>query len=405
MQQRMPQLKDLLHHHLSQMETSARAFAERAGISYPTVLALLHKGSVPRKPAHREALRRELNLDQDTWASVLAVSQRDGIDIPSEGPLSLRQMVLKALLAQGFTEQTFAKVSNVPYATLMGMTRKGAIPRADTLGVVAEKLGLSLAEVMAAAQRSRVDRIHDGSEPISEVILLGAGEPVSEEDTAAAGALATMANGHAPASSDEPPFLSQLAANRIAEEGVSVAGFAKTHGIPYISLHHLLTTGIPPQRETVLEPLARALGLAEQDFADSLRRSTEAPTPAMQPSDDEASTPLQDSLRELVRSRNLTTKAFAELADLSVLTATKLLKHGDLPGRVSTHEKLRSLLQLGPADYQELVRRSRSDGAVRQGGPDSVPGDAPTLEELSELIRRLGPRQRSALKRFILDLA
>jgi len=393
----MPQLKDLLQNHLSQQETSARAFAERAGISYPTVLALLHKGSVPRKPAHREALRRELNLGQDIWASVLAVSQRDGIDIPSEGPLSLRQMVLKALLAQGFTEQTFAKVSNVPYATLMGMTRKGAIPRADTLAVVAEKLGLALPEVMAAAQRSRVDRVHDGAEPVSDVILLAPDE-VAEEDAPAA------ILGHAPPASEEPPFLSQLAADRIAEEGVSVAGFARTHGIPYISLHQLLTTGVPPQRSTVLEPLAQALGLSEQDFSRSLRRSTETPTPASQPSDDEASTPLQDALRELVRSRNLTTKAFAELADLSVLTATKLLKHGDLPGRVSTHEKLRSLLQLAPADYQELVRRSRSEGSVRESGPDSAPSDAPTLEELSELIRRLGPRQRSALKRFILDL-
>jgi len=393
----MPQLKELLQNHLSQQETSARAFAERAGISYPTVLALLHKGSVPRKPAHREALRRELNLGQDTWASVLAVSQRDGIDIPSEGPLSLRQMILKALLAQGFTEQTFAKVSNVPYATLMGMTRKGAIPRADTLAVVAEKLGLALPEVMAAAQRSRVDRGHDGAEPVSDVILLAPSEPAGDEDAAAV-------DGPAAAAAGEPPFLSQLAADRIAEEGVSVAGFARAHGIPYISLHQLLTTGVPPQRTTVLEPLARSLGLTDQDFARSLRRSTEAPTPAMQPSDDEASTPLQDALRELVRSRNLTTKAFAELADLSVLTATKLLKHGDLPGRVSTHEKLRSLLQLAPADYQELVRRSRSEGSVREGGPDSAPSDAPTLEELSELIRRLGPRQRSALKRFILDL-
>jgi len=393
----MPQLKELLQNHLSQQETSARAFAERAGISYPTVLALLHKGSVPRKPAHREALRRELNLGQDTWASVLAVSQRDGIDIPSEGPLSLRQMVLKALLAQGFTEQTFAKVSNVPYATLMGMTRKGAIPRADTLAVVAEKLGLALPEVMAAAQRSRVDRVHDGVEPVSDVILLAPGEPAEDAEAA-------PLDGQAPSSTGEPPFLSQLAADRIAEEGVSVAGFARAHGIPYISLHQLLTTGVPPQRSTVLEPLAKALGLSAHDFAGSLRRSTEAPTPASQPSDDEASTPLQDALRELVRSRNLTTKAFAELADLSVLTATKLLKHGDLPGRVSTHEKLRSLLQLAPADYQELVRRSRSEGSVREGGPDSAPSDAPTLEELSDLIRRLGPRQRSALKRFILDL-
>jgi predicted transcriptional regulator len=395
----MPQLKDLLQTHLSAMDTSARAFAERSGISYPTVLALLHKGSVPRKPAHREALRRELNLAQDDWAAVLAASQRDGIDIPSDGPLSLRQMILKALFAQGFTEQTFAKVSGVPYATLMGMTRKGAIPRAETLQVIADKLGLDRVEVTTAVQRSRVERAHDGLDGGSEVILLASEEPPEEA------ANATI-NGHAPEEEETaPPFLSQLAANRIAEEAVSVAGFARSHGIPYISLHHLLTTGIPPQRESVLVPLAKALGLNEDDFTRSLRRSTEIPTPATHPQDDDASTPLQDSLRDLVKSRNLTTKAFAELADLSVLTATKLLKHGDLPGRVSTHEKLRSLLQLEAGDYQELVRRSRPEIPVRSGAGDASLQDAPSIEELMELVRRLGPRQRSALKRFILDLA
>src|SRR5215210_9279893 len=96
----MAQLKDLLATHLSKSDVSARAFAERTGISYPTLLALLHKGSVPRKPEHRELLRRELGIDQDAWASILAASQKDGVEIPADGPLTLQQLVLKALLAQ-----------------------------------------------------------------------------------------------------------------------------------------------------------------------------------------------------------------------------------------------------------------------------------------------------------------
>ena len=46
----MANLKDLLVQHLSANDTSARAFAERTGMSYPTVLALVHKGIAPRNP-------------------------------------------------------------------------------------------------------------------------------------------------------------------------------------------------------------------------------------------------------------------------------------------------------------------------------------------------------------------
>src|SRR3954467_12106063 len=150
----MAQLKELLQQHLARNDTSLRVFSERTGISYPTVLALLSRGHVPRKPEHREALRRELGLDQDAWAGVLAASQRDGVDIPAEGPLTLQQLVLKSLLAQGFTEQTFARLTGVPYPTVMGLTRKGAIPRTDTIHVIADKLGIPREDIDAAVEES-----------------------------------------------------------------------------------------------------------------------------------------------------------------------------------------------------------------------------------------------------------
>lgn len=391
----MPQLRELLQQHLQRHSASARAFAERVGISYPTVLALLHKGSVPRKPEHRELLRQELGLAQDEWASVLAASQRDGIDIPREGPLTLRQLVLKALLAQGYTEQTFARASGIPYATIMGVTRKGAIPRADTLLSIAEKLALEPSQVEDAAERSRAERAVEGFEPSGEVVLV---PPPS--------ALST--NGHAfveegeeqPPAEAEPPQLAQLVADRVASQQLSLAAFARQHGLPYLSLHRLVATGEPPQQPEALQALRAAVGLDTEHFARSLERSQREPTPAQAPSEDQHLTPLQEALQALVKARHLTTKAFAELADLSVLTATKLLKHGDLPGRTSTHEKLRTLLQLAPADYEDLVARSRSDQADRGGAT----ADGPTLEELMQLVRALGVRQRHQLKQFLVQL-
>jgi predicted transcriptional regulator len=406
----MPQLQELIQGHLASRNLSARAFAERTGVGYPTVLALLARGSVPRKAEHREALRRELGLDQESWAAVIAASQKDGIDIPSEGPLTLRQLVLKALLAQGFTEQSFAKVSGVPYATLMGLTRKGAIPRAETLATIAEGLGLARDEVDAAVAYSRAQRDEDPSGTdavVAEELADDAPEPQDLNGDAREGGEA------------EVPNLAQLVADRIAAHGVSVAAFGKQHGIPYISLHRLIASGVPPRRRNALEPLARALGLAEQLFETSLMKSKRSPIPATAPSDEEKLTPLQEALRRVVRHRNLTTKAFAELADLSVLTATKLLKHGDLPGRATTHEKLRTLLQLTADEYHDLVRRSR--GAVEaERAPNAAPvpvpvavagtpgaagaEQGPTVAELAELIERLNPRQRSALKQFILTM-
>src|SRR5258708_1815812 len=134
----MPTLTELIERHLSDRDLSARAFAEQVGMSYPTLLSLCNKGHVPRKPEHREALRRAIGLGQDAWAAVLAASGKDSIDIPTQGQLTLQQLVVKALYAQGFSEQTFAKASGIPYPTILGITRKAAVPRDGTLTRLAE---------------------------------------------------------------------------------------------------------------------------------------------------------------------------------------------------------------------------------------------------------------------------
>ncbi|MBA2479054.1 MAG: hypothetical protein H0V44_00190 [Planctomycetes bacterium] len=382
---------------MASTDVSARAFAERTGISYPTLLALLHKGIAPRKPEHRELLRREFAIDQDAWASILAASQKDAVDIPADGPLNLQQLVLKALLAQGFNEQSFAKVSDVPYPTIMGLTRKGAIPRSDTLMAIADKLGLTQEQMDGAVALSRASkRGEDAAEAASDKADLA--------DGVAAGV--AVADG-----GDDVPQLAQLVADHVGRAGVSVAAFGRLHGIPYLSLNRLINSGVPPRRKSVLDPLARALGLSEQTFETSLMKSKRAPLPASARRPGADMTPLQEALHRLVQDRALTTKAFSELADLSVLTATKLLKHGDLPGRTTTHEKLRNLLQLSADDYQDLVARSRSNGRVEESAPvaEHVPiarvngSDAgPQATELVELIERLNPRQREAIKQLIL---
>jgi predicted transcriptional regulator len=386
----MPHLKDLLQQHLAKHDLSARTFAERVDISYPTVLALLHKDSVPRKAEHREILRRELGVDQEAWATVLASSQKDAIDIPASGPLTLQQIVLKALLGQGYTEQSFARMSKIPYAKVMGITRKGSIPRGDTLVTLAEKLGLSIEALTAAAELSRSHKHGDAAEA-----------PVDDANT---------------------PSLAQLVADAVAKAGTSVASFARVHDIPYLSLTKLIKNGLPPRRKSVLEPLAKALGLAPADFDSSLRKSKANPTPATARSAEAAMSPLQEALHRVVTEKKLTTKAFAELSDLSVLTATKLLKRGALPGRATTHEKLRALLGIDGEAYQDLLKRSRGGATTPPpgdaGDDDDLPGagdpglagltdghgGGPGSGELLELVERLTARQRDALKQFILTM-
>ena len=94
----MATLQDLLKRHLEARHMSVKTLAERLGMSYPTVLALIKKGSVPRSQEHRDALRSELELSSDAWAAVFASSMREGVEIPTEGPLTLQQLVIKAML-------------------------------------------------------------------------------------------------------------------------------------------------------------------------------------------------------------------------------------------------------------------------------------------------------------------
>jgi predicted transcriptional regulator len=352
------------------------------------VLAAVKKGSLPRKPEHREALREALDITPDDWAGILAVSGRDHIDLGGSAP-TLQQLVLKAILGRGQTEQTFAQESGVPYPTILGVTRKGAIPRTETLVTMAAALSLALADVTAAVERSKAIR-REGSPPVPD--------PATQS-------------------------LAQMVANTARRNGQSLAAFARVHSLPYLAVMKLVGSGEPPTETDILERFAQALGMDTSEFGSLVDRSRDCPEPASMVNEDgDQVTPLQAALKSVIEQKALTMKAFAELSELSVLTATRLVKHGALPSRTTTHAKLRSLLDLDEQTYGDLVSRSKGAPQTDAIGdedfqhqeteeimPDGENGEALARRsldpELVRLICGLDPRKRDALKVFLKTLA
>jgi len=378
----MATLQDLLKRHLDARNISVKTLAERLGMSYPTVLALIKKGSVPRSQEHRDALRNELELSTDAWAAVFSSSMRDGVDIPAEGPLTLQQLVTKAMLVQGYSEQSLADKSGVPYPTLLGVTRKGAIPRTDTIATMAEVLGIDAATMEDAVALSKDRR------GLSEHVSTTHAHVGSHSDTDT-----YSENEDAEPTDMVAVSLAQVALDVITKAGVSTAYFAKENDIPYITLMRLIREGMPPVRSAMLQLMKKAFGLDEAAFESALDCSRANPAPASRAKASEiASNPLQASLLRVVDERGLTVKAFADLADLSVLTATRLLKKGDLPGRQATHGKLRGLLNLSESEYDLLLQRAHAAGAGEVDEDDAHPAHpAPLAQPATEPFLRQSP--------------
>lgn len=381
-------LQGLLAVHLEKKCLTARAFADQTGVSYPTVLSIINKGSMPRKLEHRESLREALHCDTDTWATVMALSGADQIDLGGEAP-TLQQMVLKEILVRGQSEQSFATESGIPYPTILGVTRKGAIPRGETLVTITEALDLDPAEVTAAVDRSRAVR-REGTPPVPD---------------------------------PQTQSLAQLVANTARRNGQSLAAFSRVHDLPYLVIMRLVGSGVPPDEADVLERLGQALGLDTDTLQYSVGQSRAQPEPASVGNDGPSeSTPLQSALKSVIDKKGLTMKAFAELSELSVLTATRLVKHGAMPSRSATHAKLRSLLDLNENEYSELLRRSKdtpktdviSDDDFQHQETEEITPDGEDREalaklavadpELAQLIVNLDHKKRAALKMFLKTL-
>jgi hypothetical protein len=187
----------------------------------------------------------------------------------------------------------------------------------------------------------------------------------------------------------------------------------------------LVGSGLPPDDSDVLDNLSRSLGLDDDTFHGLLNKIRSNPEPAADGEAETQATPLQVALRLVIEKKGLTMKAFAELSELSVLTATRLVKHGALPSRSTTHAKLRTLLDLGENEYGELLAKSKETDAPAtdiideefqhreteeltpngdEGTPLSVRQLTDIDPELSKLIARLDGRKREALKTFIRTL-
>lgn len=404
-----PLLCDLLRQHLEHTGLSARALSFKIGASYPSMLAWIKGRGVPRKEEHREALRRELALQPDAFHRVLAASIKEcGIeDFPEDEALDLRQLVLRHLETHHLTERTFSDLSGIPYATLQGITRRGAVPRASTLEQLAQALGVPLETVREAAQRTRGE-------------AEAAGHPVAlttevETPHHHAPPVAAPQPAPAPAPAEAPAStLARQASERIAASGLTIGAYARIHNLPYIQLARLVSHGIEPADPAVRAAIAAACS-GERREGEAAAGSA-PPTRALHRYDRHhhplyaeepvpGDHPLHDALLKLCRERQWSQQQFAKAAGLAVQTASRLLR-GEVPSRDSTHEKLRQLLGLDEAAYRALLPPEPAE-APAGGEAPSRRGAAEHDDEalaLARQIMRLQPGQRHAVKRLVRTL-
>ncbi len=400
-----PLLSDLLKAHLQTTGGSARALAEKLDASYPSVLAWMSKGGVPRKPEHREALRRELAMAPDAFSRVLAASSKEPIDIPHDGPLDLRQLLLKHLGERNLTERTFADLSNIPYATLMGITRRGAVPRGGTLEQLAQALGVTIEFVRESAGRTRGEAEAAGH----AVEVTAEAEPTAHAvESAHAAAEVHSALIAEPTPSGE---LARVANERVAASGLSAAAYARTHELPYLALSKLLATGIEPEDAEVLGRLRAAFpaprtaaAVASPLPASVPQASAVSGTRALHRAGDASvgDHPLHEMLLKLCRERGWSQQKFAQVSGLAVPTASRLLK-GELPGRGPTHLKLREVLGIDESAYRALLPpepQSAEDAPPQRAAKPAAAEDAEVLK-LCRAVNELDDGQRAAVWQLV----
>lgn len=411
----MPTLQEVVQTHLELSGKSIRALAKEAKITYPTLLGVVNRGSVPRKSEHRESLREVLEIDdEDEWQEILMASTTNGMAITPGQTQTLQQLISQKMYARGMTEQQLAEQAEVAYSTVMGITRKGSIPREDSLNSVVDVLGLEPEEVRAAIGASRAMRRSGGTDVIEK-------EP------------------------KEVIGLAQVVGKHIRTRGQSMGSFAEDLGVGYFLLSRFLETGEPPKDKNVLKALRKMLDLSKEDFDDAVAKGKEEPEPAeLGPQDEllgEDANALQLAMVNYMREHDLTLKALAKRADLSQVTVSRLVKQGQAPTRATTHIKLQELLGLSPNRYQALVGTGQdetgaltvqaadadeeeTDGyaaddsyepqgiaeaeqkATESGPQESIAAlsgssGVPTKDELIALVKKLGPKQREALKTFL----
>lgn len=332
-------LQGVLQSFMLQQGMSAKALAEKAGISYPTMLNIIKSGNIPRKPSHRESLRDITGIDREQWADILSRSGKNQTGHDSNAPSTLQSLVTKALYAKGFSEKSLATATELPYATISGITRKGAVPRRASLDLIIDALGLDAEEVDKAVRSSHASRHQSEAE---------------EDEFAAYDCVATIAD---------------IITQRLAETGKSLATFAKELKIGYLSISRLMNGHTPESSLEHFDGLREELGLDEAQFAASVHL-TERPQEITSltirgrhpvPSN---ATPLQKALIAYMNRANFTIKSLAEKSGLSQLTMARIIKQQAAPSRASTHKKLQDLLELDHASYLSLIDGEQKTGRL-----------------------------------------
>ncbi len=379
-------LQDVLQAYMLEHGVSAKTLSEQSGISYPTMLNVIKSGNIPRKPDHREALRNIVGYDRDSWADVLSRSGRnatDRIENSDNSPANLQVLVSKALYAKGFSEKSLAEATGLPYATISGITRKGAVPRKHSLDTIVEILELDPELVDKAVRSSHASR-HQTDFDDDEFADL-----------------------------DSVASIADIINQRLAESGVSLAKFAQSVGIGYLTLSRIMNGKLKPDDLSQYHSLGEELGLDQAQFAAAVHfteESHEVTSLTIRgkhpvPSD---ATPLQKALIAYMNQENLTIKALAEQSGLSQLTMARIIKQQATPSRASTHKKLQELLELDHHSYLELIGGEQKTGRLasrqrrkeqreeREDGTDYFAHDAttpgtedPIHQETSALIARL----------------
>lgn len=419
----MPTLQDLLQNHLTESGISVRKLAEQAEIGYQALLGVVNKGTVPRKASHRNALQDILGLDDAAWDAALHASEGAAasgpVPVPETGPVTLQQLVARELATRGLDEKGLAEVAEVPYPTVLGITRRGTIPRTDTIKRVAAVLDLDVSTLDAAIETSRQVRRGGGQAPRPKV-----------------------------AEAEDVPVLAELVAETIRKRHQSMGSFSRDVGVGYLVIARLIERGVIPQEQQVLDALRDACEVTQSTFTAVLEASQERPGAAVKPQRDDLLSPdataLQRAMVGFMRDNNLNLKTLAKRASLSQVTVSRLVKGGQLPSRSATHHKLQTLLGIDAPSYRALLEQSSPTAALtaKPGAANEVPrtsadtltgeddtdhylphdhtppqgiaalpdlppgtlspdGKPPTTEELSKLMRRLDGSQREALRAFL----
>ena len=328
-------LQDVLRNYLASNGLSVRAFSNTTGINYATVLSMVNKGSVPRKQAHRDMLRETLGISERDWNQLLLTTSHVETEHGANEAVTLQQLVTRRMFERGLTEQSLAEHTDLAYPTIMGLTRKGSIPRQQSLQTIAAFLGISSADLHAALAVSKASR---------------RGLSVDAVQT---GAVTVT------------PPLATLVWQSLVQRGQNMAEFAQSIGVGYLGMSRLIEHGDVPESAEIRRRLQAVLELDDATFAESVANIAAAddetngvPTRRHDAFLTNGSSPLQESLVSFMRDNKLTMKQVSEMADLSQVTISRLIKSGKLPSRSTTHHKLQHLLGLSADEYHNLIDNS-----------------------------------------------